>query len=73
MFRVPPPLHCFLYVLLAGPQVLPVPCDLMGKADNIMWDVADPHVFVIAEQQVLHIMLYMPVSISGVRARPGCA
>jgi len=30
-----------------------------------MWDLVDPHVFVIAEQQALHVMLYMPVSISG--------
>jgi len=48
-------------------QVLPVPCDLTGRADNIMWDVTDPHVFVIAEQQALHVMLYVPVSISGPR------
>ncbi|KAF5840991.1 hypothetical protein DUNSADRAFT_14848 [Dunaliella salina] len=48
-------------------QVLPVPCDLTGRADNIMWDVQDPHVFVIAEQQALHVMLYVPVSISGPR------
>ena len=42
-----------------------MPCDMEGQATNIMWDMADPNVFVIAEQQALHIILYVPVSISG--------
>lgn len=50
-------------------QVLPVPCDLTGRATNIMWDVSDPSVFVVAEDQALHVMLYVPNSISGVCER----
>jgi hypothetical protein len=54
-----------MHMSFARVQILPVPCDMEGQATNIMWDVADPNVFVIAEQQALHVMLYVPVSISG--------
>lgn len=45
-------------------QVLPVP-GFNSKADNVMWDVTDPNVFVMSDHNALYTYLYIPVSISG--------
>lgn len=37
-----------------------------GRAENVMWDVSDPNVFAVAEQGMVHVYLYLPVSITGV-------
>eukprot|EP00793_Prasinoderma_coloniale_P004677 PRCOL_00000438-RA len=45
-------------------QVLEVP-QFEGEFERIIWDLAQPHVFVVATRRELHCMLYSPVTISG--------
>ena len=44
--------------------MLPVP-EFHTRAENVMWDVMDPNVFVVADGSGLYVYLHRPVSLSG--------
>ncbi|KAK3285957.1 hypothetical protein CYMTET_6459 [Cymbomonas tetramitiformis] len=45
-------------------QVLPVP-KFTGALESMLWDSADPNVFVLADNRQFYVYVYTPVSISG--------
>mmetsp|Transcript_36982 Transcript_36982/g.82211 ORF Transcript_36982/g.82211 Transcript_36982/m.82211 type:complete len:1366 (+) Transcript_36982:300-4397(+) len=47
-------------------QVLVVP-NFNNRAENIMWDVSDPSLFVIADTSALYVYLHYPVSLTGAK------
>eukprot|EP00798_Chlamydomonas_sp_ICE-L_P012670 gene12669-15902_t len=47
-------------------QVLVTP-PIGSRVENVVWDVNDPNVFVIAEANQLSVFLYSPVSLSGAK------
>ena len=47
-------------------QVLPLP-EFNGRAENVMWDVMDPNVFVVADASGLYVYLHRPVSLAGAK------
>lgn len=47
-------------------QVILVP-EFNGRAENVMWDVIDPNVFVVADRTGLYVYLHSPVSLTGAK------
>jgi len=47
-------------------QVLPLP-GFNGRCENVMWDVADPNCFVVADAAGLYVYLHYPVSLQGAK------
>ncbi|KAG1674427.1 hypothetical protein FOA52_012954 [Chlamydomonas sp. UWO 241] len=47
-------------------QVLPIP-NFSSRCENVMWDVADPNCFVVADGSGLYTYLHCPVSLQGAK------